>query len=149
MQAANLTEIRTAIANLEKENPLKAPTEQLSLLAGTWKVVFSTIKITVSYLYKPATLSLITGKRIGWIGCLKIARWNCQWIILVAGTYRSWDKLRVQGSYNARMCELIFPYYTKHSEDRFDSLHWRLTQIIPAGRAVDMWWHAQGFLETF
>ena len=41
--------IKQVIEQLEAENPLSDPTDHLDLLAGSWKVLFTTIKVTVRF----------------------------------------------------------------------------------------------------
>jgi len=49
IQASELGEIKELVALLETENPLQEPTKHLELLAGQWGVLFTTIKVTVSF----------------------------------------------------------------------------------------------------
>lgn len=57
VQAAERERLLELVARLEAGNPLPDPTQHLDLLAGSWRVLFSTITITV----RPAPLVCLTG----------------------------------------------------------------------------------------
>ncbi len=49
-QAAKRAHILELITQLEAQTPVPAPTEQLGMCHGQWRLLFSTITITVSCL---------------------------------------------------------------------------------------------------
>jgi hypothetical protein len=47
LQAAKKAEIHSRLSDLEAHNPVEAPADNLNLVQGDWKLLYSTISITV------------------------------------------------------------------------------------------------------